>query len=200
MTPSSGPILPNHAGGPSRVIQGYFPGGKPRIIQAAPAMPARPSIPAPVQVRPATGALQPARPGQPPRPILPTNSLQPRGPSSPRHQSARQIPQPILPRSAASGTLQISSGGVATPSPCRRTSRSKPGAAAASAPARIDPEEDGILLQDQLRRTSRVHVGHEARHRSSSPWRFTRTAATSTSPRASTTLSRARGNNCSATS
>ena len=44
MTPSPGPIHPHHAGAASRVIQGFFPGGKPRIVNAspAPATPIRP--------------------------------------------------------------------------------------------------------------------------------------------------------------
>ena len=79
MTPSPGPILPPHADASPRVIQGFFPGGRPRIaqaslalaapIQARPASPRAPLLPG----RPPTGAPQPAlRPGQPPRPILPT--------------------------------------------------------------------------------------------------------------------------------
>ena len=54
MAPSPGPIHPLHPGGPSRVIQGFFPGERP-IIQAspAPASPVRPQAPAPVQARPA---------------------------------------------------------------------------------------------------------------------------------------------------
>ncbi len=111
MTPSLSPIQPRHAGSPSRVIQGFFPGGRPRIIQATPApvAPVRPPVPAPVQPRPAsppapllpgrpaTGDLQPSpRPGQPPRPILPakvqTGAMQPATPLRP------QVPQPILPQ------------------------------------------------------------------------------------------------------
>ena len=81
MTPQPGPVHPHRPGGPARVIQGFFPGGKPRIMQAspAPATPVRTPAAAPLQARLAKPALQPAtRPGQPPRPILPTNTLQPR--------------------------------------------------------------------------------------------------------------------------
>jgi len=66
MTPSPGPIQPHHAGSPSRVIQGFFPGGRPRIVQASPAPVAavRPPVPVPVQARPAS----------PPAPVLPGDS------------------------------------------------------------------------------------------------------------------------------
>ena len=68
MKPSVSPIHPHHAGGPSRVIQGYFPGGRPRIVQATPASatPSRPQAPASVQASPGT----PLRP-RAPQPILP---------------------------------------------------------------------------------------------------------------------------------
>jgi hypothetical protein len=94
------------------VIQGFFPGGKPRIIQAspAPATPVRTPLPAPLQARPAKPALQPAtRPGQPPRPILPTNTLQPRT-AHPAAPVRPQAPQPILPKSAATGAMQPHAG------------------------------------------------------------------------------------------
>jgi GNAT superfamily N-acetyltransferase len=112
MTPSSGPIHPHHAGGPSRVIQGFFPGGKPRIIQASPTpmTPVRPPAPAPLQAgpalapapippgRPVIGTLQPAtRPGQPQRPILPTNRLQART-LRPAVPVRPQPPRPTLPQ------------------------------------------------------------------------------------------------------
>ncbi len=123
MTPSPGPIQPHHAGSPSRVIQGFFTGGRPRIVQASPApvAPARPQVPTPVQARPgsppapvlpgrpATGALQPAlRPCQPPRPILPTQvrpgAVQPATPLPP------QAPQPILPQAPRPGLVQPFAG------------------------------------------------------------------------------------------
>ena len=122
MTSSPGPIHPHRAGGPSRVIQGCFPGGKPTILQAspAPARPARP--PAPIQARPAlapapilpgrpaNGALQPAtRPGQPPRPILPANPRPPRT-LQPAAPPLKQAPQPIRPRVAAATAVQPHAG------------------------------------------------------------------------------------------
>ncbi len=128
MTPSPGPIQPQHPGAPSRVIQGFFPGGRPRIVQASPAplAPVRPLVPAPVQARPAsppvplfpgrpaTGALQPLlRPGQPPRPILPTKvqpgALQPATPLRP------QAPQPILRQRATPTTVQPHAGDAFPP-------------------------------------------------------------------------------------
>ena len=83
MSPSCGPFPVSHPGVSSRVIQGSFPGGRPKVIQASPlpAVPARPPAPVPVRSlsapapilpgRPATGAFQAAqRPGEPGRPIL----------------------------------------------------------------------------------------------------------------------------------
>ena len=79
MALSSAPITPTRPGAPSRVIQGSFVGGRPKIVQAAPLAPApaRPQVPGPVQGcqvppatsilagRPSTGAVQPMlRPGQ----------------------------------------------------------------------------------------------------------------------------------------
>jgi hypothetical protein len=121
------------AGGPCRVIQGFFPGGKPKILQGAPApsAPIRPVAPAPVQPRmasapapilpgrPANRALQPAlRPGQPPRPISPSSSLQPRA-VQPTAPVRPQVPQPILPKHAAPATLQPQAGNAfALPANC----------------------------------------------------------------------------------
>jgi hypothetical protein len=85
MTPLSGPIAAIRPGASSRVIQGYFTGGRPTILQAssAPLSPVRPQVPAPAHPAslrapilsgpPAAGAIQPATPPrtQAPRPILP---------------------------------------------------------------------------------------------------------------------------------
>src|SRR6516165_8210689 len=107
MTTSSLPIHPHRASGPSRVIQGYFPGGKPRIIQAslAPEARVRPPTPAPLQARPAL-APPPTMPGRPAaRPILPTNGSQPRAlqPATPARPLA---PRPILPQRAIPAAIQ----------------------------------------------------------------------------------------------
>src|SRR5262245_40863523 len=90
MTPPVAPVLPHRSGGPSRVIQGSFPGGRPRFAQPAALVTPRP-VPAaaPPTVQPAVrpGAVPPvARPGTPtgrPQPILPNvarpGAVQPSG-------------------------------------------------------------------------------------------------------------------------
>jgi ribosomal protein S18 acetylase RimI-like enzyme len=98
----------------NRVIQGCFPGGRPRVLQASPvpAASVRPQVAAPAQARPVAspapilpgrptpGALQPAlRPGQAPRPILPVK-LQP-GALQPAMPPRPQVSQPIVPRPSA---------------------------------------------------------------------------------------------------
>jgi hypothetical protein len=116
-----GPIQPNNAGGPSRVIQGFFAGGRPTIRQAsvAPEAPLRPQAPVarPIQARPAfaavpglpgrpaAGAVVPSlRPGQPIQPIVP-NKLRPGGgalqPATPGRPpvSPPFLPQAVHPRS-----------------------------------------------------------------------------------------------------
>jgi hypothetical protein len=159
MTPQPGPVHPHHPGGPARVIQGFFPGGKPRIMQAspAPATPVRTPAAAPLQARLAKPALQPAtRPGQPPRPILPTNALQPRT-AQPAAPLRPQAPQPILPKSAATGAVQPHAGN----------------AFALPAGFGLKPRGSGQPLPEPVQKkmeaffsTSfaevRVHVGHEA--------------------------------------
>jgi Domain of unknown function (DUF4157) len=165
MTPSPDSIHPRNAGAPSRVIQGFFPGGRPRIVQASPAPvgPFRPQSSAPVQdrpgflptplvpVRPATGALQPSlRPGHPPKPILPTR-VQPAAPRRP------QAPQPLLPQQTTPSAAQPHAGD-AFPLPANFT---------------LKPRGSGQPLPELLQKkmetffhTSfadvRVHVGHEA--------------------------------------
>jgi len=165
MMPSNGPIQPHHAGAPSRVIQGFFPGGKPRIIQAATApAPVRPPAAAPIQARPASlpapilpGALQPAlRPGQPPRPILPTNSLQTRTlhPAAPVRP---QSPQPILPKSAAPSTVQPHAGeSFALPV----NFALKPKGSGQPLPEPIQKKMESFFNTSFA--DVRVHVGHEA--------------------------------------
>ncbi len=168
MTPPFGPIMTSRPGVPSRVIQGFFPGGHPKIIQAspAPAAPVRPQVatqvrpasrPAPIAPgRSAPGALQPARhPGQPPRPMLPTKvqpgALQPATPHRP------QVPQPILPPAARPATVQPQTGN----------------AFALPASFTLKPRGSGQPLPEPIQKkmesffnTSfadvRIHVGHEA--------------------------------------
>ena len=110
------PILPVRPGGEARVIQGFFPGGRPRLPQPAPmpvAQPAmKPVAPAPIAVRPAPikpagrVPIQPAarlaQPFKPPHPISPNPSRPPA--VQPQTANGPQVLQPILapaPRPAA---------------------------------------------------------------------------------------------------
>ena len=94
----------------ARGLSGFFPGGKPRNIQAAPSPPIRPPAPAPLQARSVHGAFQPAiRPGQAPRPVRPTNVLQPRT-AQPPAPIRPQTPQSIEPRSVTAATVQPHAG------------------------------------------------------------------------------------------
>ncbi len=165
MTPSPSPIQPPRAFARSRVIQGFFPGGRPRIVQPspAPAAPVRPQVPAPVQARPAspsaslvpgrpaTGALQPLlRPGQPPRLILPTK-LQPATPLRP------PAPQPILPLRATPAAVQPHAGD-AFPLPANFTL--KPHGSGQSLPEPIQKKMEAFFNTSFA--DVRVHVGPEA--------------------------------------
>jgi hypothetical protein len=172
MVPSSGSFSPARPGAPSHVVQGFFPGGRPRLVQAspAPAAPVRSQAPAPVQARPAfappapilpgrpaAGALQPAlRPGQPRGPIVPTTGLQPRSvqPATPLRAPA---PQPIPPQAPRPIAVQPQAGN------------------AFSLPANFvfKPRGSGQPLPEPIQKKMeaffntnfadvRVHVGHEA--------------------------------------
>ncbi len=160
MTPATN--QPHRAGASSRVIQGFFPGGRPRIIQSSPApvspVQARPvSPPAPLLPgRPATGALQPAlRPGHPPRPILPTRpqpgAIQAAKPPGP------QTPQPIQPKSAAPSAVQPS-GGNAFALPGNFTL--KPRGSGQPLPEPIQKKMESFFNTSFA--DVRVHIGHEA--------------------------------------
>jgi len=170
MTPSPGPIQPHHAGSPSCIIQGFFPVGRPRIVQASPApvAPVRPQVPAPVQARPGSppapvvpgrpviGALQPSlRPGQPPRPILPTKAqpgaVQPATPLRP------QAPQPILPQRATPTAVQPHAGS-AFPLPGNFTL--KPRGSGQPLPETVQKKMEAFFNTNFA--DVRVHVGHEA--------------------------------------
>ncbi len=168
MTPSRGPIQPHHAGARSRVIQGFFPSGRPGIVQASPAAPVRPPVPAPVQAhpgsppaptlpgRPANGALQPSlRPGQPPRPILP-NKVQP-GAVQPATPLRAQMPQPILPKQAAPSAVQPHAGD-AFPLPANFTL--KPHGSGQPLPEPIQKKMEAFFNTSFA--DVRVHVGNEA--------------------------------------
>jgi Domain of unknown function (DUF4157) len=99
------PIVPHLPNGPARVIQGFFPGGKPRIIQASPAWaPVAPSRTAPAQAKPAPLLPSPLRPGA-------VQSIRPGVPQPIQPKTARNAaPPPILPKSSQPATLQPSAG------------------------------------------------------------------------------------------
>ena len=106
-------------GAPSRVIQGFFPGGRPSILQPAtgPVAPIRPQVTAPVEAGPAsppapmltgrqaTGSLQPAlRPGQVPR-SNPATQVR-LGTHQPGMPPRPQLPRPIMPPPPRPAALQ----------------------------------------------------------------------------------------------
>ena len=170
MNLSSGPINAPPAGAPARVIQGSFPGGRPKILQAspAPAAPVRPPTPTPVLARPvspagpimpgrpAMGALQPAlRPGQPPRPILPT-PVRP-GAVQPGMSPRSQLPQPILAQPARLSAVQPQAGNAfALPA----NFMLKPRGSGAPLPAPIQKKMESFFNTSFA--DVRVHVGPEA--------------------------------------
>jgi Domain of unknown function (DUF4157) len=94
MAPPFAAVQPCRPGEPSRVIQGFFRGGQPRILERASAL-ARPQ-PAPVVTRPASvqSAVAPGRPSVVPLAAR-TRAVQP---------AAR--PQPTLPNGARPGAIQ----------------------------------------------------------------------------------------------
>src|SRR5271166_3454418 len=107
------PILPHGRNCASRVIQGFFPNGRPRIIQAAVAPAPTRFVavrPAPVQAKPAAvlpaalrpGAIQPVRPGIR-QPILPKTALTAGLPQSPAKRQT--LPPSILPKVARPGPV-----------------------------------------------------------------------------------------------
>jgi hypothetical protein len=121
MTPPVGPVIPDRPGGPSRVIQGFFAGGQPRLPQPAPVVAPLPR-PVPVPARPA--AVQPAvlpcrpvpiqpaaRPGIPagrPGAILP-GAARP-GAVQPSIAAKVTAPRPILPSAPRPVVVQPSGG------------------------------------------------------------------------------------------
>ena len=171
MTHSSGQITTARPGASSRVIQGYFQGGRPNILQPSP-VPAAPigaQAPAPVQAhrpastpvqllpgRPATDALQPAsRPGQPTR-AIPATKPQP-GALGPAMPPRPQLPRAVLPPVPRSATVQPQAGN----------------ALALPANFMLKPRGSGLPLPEPVQKkmesffnTSfadvRIHVGHEA--------------------------------------
>ena len=162
MMPSSGPVTAARPGTPSRVIQGYFPGGRPSMLQ--PSLPRGPRPAASVGARPgppgfsigshdtsasATGALQPARPNLP-APVRP-GALQPAMPPRP------QMPQPILPQVARPATVQPQAGN-AFALPFNFTL--KPRGSGQPLPESIQKKMEAFFNTSFA--DVRVHVGHEA--------------------------------------
>ena len=171
MTPLPGPIAAQSAGSSLRVIQGFFPGGRPRILHLspAPAAPVRPQVPAPVQARPAS----------PPAPILPgrpadaalfsRRSARPTSPADPAdHRFAPgtlqpatpprpQMPQPILPQLARPATVQPQAGN-AFALPANFTL--KPRGSGQPLPEPIQKKMESFFNTSFA--DVRIHVGHEA--------------------------------------
>jgi hypothetical protein len=170
MTPLSGPTTLFRSGALSRVIQGYFPGGRPNILAASPApsAPVRPQVPAPtharpaslpapiVPVRPAPGALQPAlRPGNLPRPIVATRpqlgALQPATP--PRTPA----PRPIVPPAPKPATVQPQAdNSFVLPS----NFTLKPRGSGQPLPETVQKKMESFFNTSFA--DVRIHVGHEA--------------------------------------
>ena len=169
MTFSPSPIKPHHSGARSRVIQGFFPGGKPRVVAAAPAPPAlvRPPAPAPVQARRVaaqapivpggrTARAAQSSPGAGHRlqPILPTNNL-----LHPRTLQAAvpvrpQGHQPVLPHSAA---IQPH---AAAAFPLPDTFFLRPRGSGLPLPEQVQKKMEAFFKTSFA--DVRVHVGHEA--------------------------------------
>jgi ribosomal protein S18 acetylase RimI-like enzyme len=164
--PSSGLSGASRPGAPSHVIQGFFPGGYRRTVQAppAPAAPVGRQVPSPVQARavsvpapilpgrPATGAFQPARRSGP---ILPANGLQPRALQR-TTQSRPQVPQPIQPQPATTAVPPHT--GDAFPLPANFTL--KPRGSGQPLPESIQKKMEAFFNTPFA--DVRVHVGHEA--------------------------------------
>ena len=122
MTPSPGPIQPHHAGSPSRVIQGFFPGGSPRSSRRLP----RPGAGAAVRAGPGPGPAcfssgsDLARPSRdrrssavaPPRSASPADPAGqgPAGAVQPATPVRPQAPQPTLPQRSTPSAVQPHAG------------------------------------------------------------------------------------------
>jgi hypothetical protein len=104
---TASPITPSRPGAPSRVIQGYFPAGRPRITQAAASVAQR--RPGAIAAGPA--AVQPTvRPGVSPgthQSILPAPVRS--GAIGPLASASQPKPQPILPNAPRPAAVQPSS-------------------------------------------------------------------------------------------
>ena len=155
-------------GGPSRVIQGSFPGGRPRLLQlrAAPA-PAQPARPAPPPFRPTTTAARPGTSLQPRpmpgRPGMPTPNPQPPHPGAAPPMQARPMPGRLpspMPKAQAHrpAALQPSGPGGAFALP--PSFRLRPFGSGQRLPEAVQRKMEGALGADFS--GVRVHVGPEA--------------------------------------
>jgi hypothetical protein len=167
MTPPSGPTIATRPGMTSGVIQGFFPGGRPTILQASPgrAAPLRPQAPGPVQagqisppapVAPGPGGLQPKlRPFEATGPILATDRRQ--GALKPSAAPRPQPPQPVLPRAVLPAPLQPKAGNAfALPA----SFTLKPRGSGQPLPEPIQKKMESLFNTSFA--DVRVHVGHEA--------------------------------------
>jgi len=174
MTLSNGPIVLHRTGGPSRVIQGFFPGGQPRLPQLAtagtPPPSATPPRPNPVQARqPATvqPAIVPGRPGAilpASKPGFPANKPQPVLPAPARPGAVQPFtgakaipPQPILPAAPKPAAVQPRSGNAFALPPSFHLRASGTGQRLPEAVQQKMEEFFGASFADV-----RVHVGNEA--------------------------------------
>ena len=168
MSLSSGTVGP---GGPSRVIQGFFPGRRPTMLQASPASvaPVRPQAPAPDPGPPGfstrsgtTGSPKhgSTSAGAAPRPAPAGRSCRRSrspAPSSPRRRLRPQAPQPILPQAARPATVQPQAGN-AFALPANFTL--KPRGSGQPLPEPIQKKMESFFNTSFA--DVRVHVGHEA--------------------------------------
>jgi Domain of unknown function (DUF4157) len=170
MTPPSGPTIATRPGMTSRVIQGFFPGGRPTILQASPgpAAPLRLQGPGPVQARQisppapvapgrlAPGGLQPKlRPFAATGSILATDRRQ--GALKPSTAPRAQPPQPVLPQAVLAAPLQPKAGNTfALPA----SFTLKPRGSGQPLPEPIQKKMESLFNTSFA--DVRVHVGHEA--------------------------------------
>jgi len=173
MTSSNGPIVPHRPGGPARVIQGFFPGGQPRLAQPAtagtPPPVATPPRPNPLQAHPATvqPAIVPGRPGAigpGSKPGFPANKPQPILPTAARAVAVQPFtaakpmpPQPILPQAPGPAAVQLHAGN-AFRLPGNFTL--KPRGSGQPLPEPVQKKMEAFFNTNFA--DVRVHVGHEA--------------------------------------
>ena len=160
MTSSPSPMQPHHAGAALRVIQGFFPGGTPRIGQASPA-PRRLSErlrSGPDQARSVHGAFRSARRSvQPPGAFRPTKQSAPAPAGSRRLRSSGKHLSRSLPQRRDSD--RRAAWARAPRSPCPQIRAQGPG----QRPALARPIQNKMeSFFNASFADVRVHVGNEA--------------------------------------